>query len=477
MTSTAIILANAHYVGSADLECCLEDQAALTSLVEATGRFGKIVSLPDLDGDGMRAAIRDALPDGQSHDEIVFYFSGHGAQIGGEFFYCGTTFDSFRPNETGLSDSALNDLLRAANSELVVKIIDACASGTLLIKDSQGLNLSSKDGFRQIVQLASCLNDQSSYPGEPLSRFTEAFCEACLRKVDGPVYYADIIATLRDDFLGDEEQTPFFTSQSTARETLVDDAEKLASFRELYAKRWARPANGDGNVPVISDQTEALVLNSRPLTAAEMLSAYEAKLKGPEQAKEFINILFDGVIARFKSGDFSEFFDLDVMEHKDFQEPTAHDFIVKILVRESRPDKFVTAESRREKVRDPFGLHSSLFMLNPEWTTHYDLELNCPLDRAQLRMTLTPKFRALQRLVLVLTCAPSLERCFIFEIGTQHPRTGWNSFDVDGPQFSRRWWRRDWDEGVPDIIEKVCAALEGAAQNQIVEATARITKE
>jgi hypothetical protein len=477
MTSIAILIANAHYREMDELECCLEDLAAVKSLLEAIGRFSDIRAVVDVEADGMRDVIRASLSSGGPYEEIFFYFSGHGAQIGSEFFYCGTRFDVGRPNETGLSHTDLHDMLRSADPSLLVKVVDACASGTLLIKADRRPPPLKKEGFRNVVQLTSCLDDQSSFGGDPLSEFTHSFCESCLRKTEGPIYYNDVINSLRDDFLENEDQTPHFVSQGTAREMLVDDAAKLASFRQQFETRWRKRLDSPSEGDVAEDTTD--IVAAKPIGAKELLVAAEQQLVGPDEAKRFINSLFDGVLARFKGGEFADFFDAQTTEHRDFREQTARDFIIRVLYREDRPDKFVTAEIKRVKAKRNWwdsGISASLMMLNPEWTEDLDLELNCSLDRAQIRLSLTPKYRTLQQLNLVLTCAPSLERCYVFEIVTQHPRIDWEGFDQEGREIVRRWYKMGWTDDVSDLVEKICGALEDAVRQHIASTAERVRK-
>lgn len=476
MASTAILIGNANYRSNNPLPCCLGDVAAMQALVEATGRYEVVRGITDLDGDAMREAIRQALPPDGCHDEVLFYFSGHGAQIEGEFYYCGIGFDASRPNETGMSHSELHNLLRAAETKLLVKIIDACFSGTLLVKgDRQPLPMQ-KEGFRYVLQFSSSLDDQTSFGGEPLSAFTRAFLEASVRKTEGAIYYTDVANTLRDDFLGNNEQTPFFVSQGTGREVLVDDAVKLAAFRETLKTHWsAQEVQGDADE---EEGATGATIVAEPMSLKELLVAAEERMGGPQDAKKLIDTLFDGVLTRFQIGEFGELFECTTTEHSSFYEPTVHDFMVRVLVREPRHDRLVTAEIKREQKRPTsWGAWAApLMMLNPEWTEHYNLELNCALERAQLRFTLTPRYRALQQLVLVLSCAPSLERCYVFEMVTQNPRTDWDNFGTEGREVVRRWYKLHWDEALDGLIEKICDALENAVRENVQETTARLTK-
>jgi hypothetical protein len=357
VTSTAIVIGNADYSYEQSLPCCLEDVAAMKALIEATGRYAAIHALTDLDADAMREAFRDLLPATGSHDEVLFYFYGHGAQVGTELYYCGTQFDSARPNETGVSNTELHNLLRAAQPNLLVKIIDACFSGALLIKAERQPFPVTKEGFRHVLQFSSSLDDQTSLAGEPLSAFTRAFCEASVRKSEGPVYFTDVANTLRDDFLGNEDQTPFFVSQGTGRELLTDDASKFNEFRQQLETRWKIVGeHGDEE----TNENDAALVVAEPPTAKQLLMAAEARMGGPEGAKQLIDSLFDGVIARFGSGSFAEFFETKVVEHNDYQEPSSRDHIIRVLSRENRPDRMVTAEIKKRRKGQTHGIHSQL---------------------------------------------------------------------------------------------------------------------
>ena len=473
MTSVAILIGNADYKREAQLDCCLEDLKAVKALIEAIGRHDAIHAVENADGDAMRKVIRDALTLSDTPDEIFFYFSGHGAQIGAEFYFCGTSFDASRPNETGLSHGELYEFLRAAEPVLLVSIIDACASGMPLVKAEAYKIPERKDGLRNVVQISSCMNSQASWAGDPLSEFTRAFCAACLRRNDGAVYYSDIINTLRDDFLDNEDQTPFFVSQGTGRELLIDDADKLASFRKYFEEiisiheEGSEDPNVDEGLPI------------KPPTTLDLLSRAERRMITPEKADRLISSLFDGIRDRIFQGELEGLFEPTFVEHSNFLEETAYEFVGKIMARETRPDDFVSASVSRVLL-DSNGNAVQNYMVTalavtggiPKYEEEIDLHLNCPLDRVQLKITLNPKFQSLERMVLVLTCAPSLETCYLFEILTQHQRINWEKFSKEGAEVIRRWYKLDWEFNTAPTVEKICSALETAVREHI-EATAQ----
>ena len=475
--SVAILVGNAHYSAMDDLECCLEDLEAVQSLVEAAGRHDKIHKVGDVDADGMREAVRKALPAGVPVDEVLFYYSGHGAAIAEEFYFCGTGFDERNPNTTGLSQRDLHDALRAAKPRTVVKIIDACASGTQLIKSERQPPPLPKDGFRNVLQLASCLDSQSSFGGEPLSAFTQALCDAALQRTEGPVYYSDVVNALRDHFIDDEVQTPFFVSQGTARELLVDDAAKLAPFRALFEERWGGTSGGADEDEGDGDEEAAEPVER---SIAELLAEAEKRTAGPEEAKAAIDALFDTTIERVSTDVFADMFETKRVEHRRYEEPTIREFMIRCLSREPRPDNFVTADVTRRQ-RQPTGLERSMgfamMAASPDWVDMFTLELNCKLDRAQLRIDLIPKFRTLKRLTMVLSVVPSLERLYAFVMVTRHARSDWASFDDEGVEAFRKWYRLGWGEDGGFIVDAAAEALEATVEAHLKNVVKRLEKD
>jgi len=474
MASTAFLIGNANYLFQPVLTCCLEDVAAMKALVEATGRYDSVHNLTDISADEMREALRDTFLPESLHREIFFYFSGHGARFGNEFYYCGVDFDPKRPNETGLSHADLHEILRPANPSLLVKIIDACFSGTPLIKaDRQPLPLKG-EGFSHVFQFSSSLDDQTSRAGEPLSEFTLAFLKASVRRTEGIVYYSDIENTLRDDFANDDNQTPFFVSQGTKRDILVDDASKLGEFRKQLETRWS--ASKELAADEDDDATTTSIV-TRSLTPKDLLAAAEKRMGGPQEADDLAGRLFDGVLERFRSGDFGDLFECTSIVHRNYYESTTRDFMISVLSKKVRPDRFVTAERKLDKkTSDPvfFATHAIAESLSPNWTEFYKLDLNCELEKAQFRITMKPNVRSLQQLVLVLSIAPSLSHCYLFEMVTQHLRLNWDTFDTDGQAIVRRWYELDWHQRLDSLIEKISVALENVVRKHIDEATNKL---
>jgi hypothetical protein len=472
MSNLAILVGNVAYRTLTKLECCHDDVVAVQDLLKATGKYEEIVVIEDKDADRLKFDLRAAVEKVKSPNELFFYFSGHGYQHETDFFYCATNFDLNRPNETGLSTSELHTLLRLADADLVVKVIDACNSGTVLIKDGAGLIVQNKGPFKHLIQIASCLESQNALAGNPLSVFTDKFHAAALRKTDGPIFYTDLISTLRDEFLNNTSQTPFFVSQQTGREQFVDDAKKLDSLRAALS----------------NEKTEALAVSpqmppSIP-TLLERLRAADAKIATPKIIEDQVDVFFNDLLKRTKAGEFADYFDVETTEHAGFQESTAEKFIIRVLEDEKRADNFVTARHTRT-IRPAnaasiaggiaaatLGLGNNTYF-DEEWT----LRLNCTMTRTQLRFTFTPKFNNLKRVILVISCAPSLDHCYIFEQATAHALQDFGKFNGGGTEISRRWWKIRWKETTEGIVKQIAEKLRDAVSAQLEEAEKRLSAE
>jgi hypothetical protein len=97
------------------------------------------------------------------------------------------------------------------------------------------------------------------------------------------------------------------------------------------------------------------------------------------------------------------------------------------------------------------------------------------MERAQLKMTFTPKFANLQQIKLVVTCAPSLDTCYIFEVATQHMVRDFGRYDPDGPEFSRTWWKCVWAEGTGGIVNQISAKIEKIVRQLLESAEKRLS--
>ncbi len=353
MTSIAILVSNSIYNSNETLACCKDDLIAIEKLFKATSRFEQIEILENLDSKSIKTRLREICEKKETCEEVVFYFTGHGYQNEEDLYYCATDFNSRKPNETGLSNEELHTYIRALEPQVFVKIVDACNSGVSLIKNF-GETIKKFEGrLKNVIQIASCLNNQSSITGQPLSEFTGFFIDAALNKTEGPVYYTDIISVLRDKYIGNELRTPYFVTQGTGLEKFCDDASFLDSLRKEETE----------SSPVIQRLQEIAI--SEP-SNVDILTEYESKLVTTELANTFIDRVFSYLHSKVESKKkFQEFYNLETKLNSDFDCEHSKSFLINILSKEKRSDELVTAEISREyKRKNPFGGLFNLAALN-----------------------------------------------------------------------------------------------------------------
>lgn len=460
MANIALLIGNTKYETLSGLPCCEADVLAVKELVEAAGKFESVEVILNRTSSQLKDHIRSAFDNHGSAGEIFFYFTGHGFANETDFFFCATNFDAKRPNETGLSHSDLLGLLRSLDAELVVKVIDACNSGTLLVKSDHSLFPTSKQGFKNLIQIASCLDSQNALAGNPLSLFTEKFRKAALRKTEGVVYYSDIIDTLRDEFLANDSQTPHFVAQGTGREQFAENAKSLDALRAKLLPQSAEAEVGPNTASGLQPSPSPL----------EILTRIEGRLAKKELVQEFISHFFDRLTDEGSSnGSLGQFFSSQFVVHSDFRESTARDFIIQVLSGEKRPDNFVTASTSFGIPDDRFGLGALSIAMLPaaEARKHYVLQLNCTLDKVQLKITFSPRFATLKQFVLVVSCAPSLDHCYVMEVLTQHALRDWGIFDPDGMEVVRRWYKMSWTDSCDGLVNKISGKLKEIVDESI----------
>jgi hypothetical protein len=126
-----------------------------------------------------------------SDDLLLFYFSGHGVEKGGEIYLMPQNGMGIAPDETGLSIRYIKKIMEEAKARAKVILLDACHSGTDgPAKGSQEMSEEFiKNVFKQAAGMAilsSCRSNQFSYEWKEkqCSVFTYYLLEALEGKAD-----------------------------------------------------------------------------------------------------------------------------------------------------------------------------------------------------------------------------------------------------------------------------------------------------
>ncbi|MBO9509784.1 caspase domain-containing protein [Thalassospira xianhensis] len=446
MNNIAILAGNSEYKHLNPLACCLNDVEKIYQILNLSEKYQKIHKIKNKTSSETKDKIREIIEESGKIDEILFYFTGHGYFNQDDFYYCPSDFEIKRPNETGISNDELHILIKPAKPELIVKIIDACNSGNQLIKgDAFSIKNTSYD-IKNIIQIASCLSSQSSLAGIPLSFFTHHFVEATVSKSEGAVYYTDIIASLRDKFLENEFQTPHFTSQGTGREQFIDDVRKLSSIRDELINEKIETDN---------------ILENTEIDIVDQLTKIEDSIANEEKSNKFISKIFSETNEKLKFNEkITKLYSINEKEYNDYYMDNCKKFIIQIINSEKLSDNLVTARRYWEKDGNrPWETTIGAFFGDPDAREKFQLSINCSLGTVQTVITLTPKFRTLKEIRLVISTIPSIKHCYVFENITFHSLTDWDRYSEHGNVVSQRWFRLGWNEDTSLTTAEICNNL------------------
>ncbi len=473
MNNYAIVIGNSKYENLNDLECCEEDVKAILNLLDATNKYAAIKDFINLDSSELKNKIRSFLDTVDNVNELFFYFSGHGFANNDDFYFCTTDFDSKKPNVTGLSMNDLHQLLRATNAKLVVKIIDACNSGKRLIKNEGWVFPVDKSIFNNHIQMASCLDNQNSMTGDPLSLFTQSFYEAVLAKESGEVYYTEIINWLRDEYQNDYHQIPHFVTQGTGREVFASSGEVFDKLRQ------------EGSV--ISDTTEPqsseeTVIDIHELSTLAKLKYLEQNFSDKEDAQNFIKQFISKTRKSIEelSKSLDQIYTVTDQTYDYFSFEESESFITSVLAKEERSDNFVTAKVEKVDTSGNSVLSSLQVtvaqLAGNKISYRYTLELNCDLADIQLVITLNPIVKTLRQIKLCITFAPSLSTCYLFVNIFSYKMSDWDSYLTSGERQHKEWYKFSWKEhdSIDNVTQNIFQDVKNVVNDDIESAVSRV---
>ncbi|WP_081620355.1 caspase family protein [Ancylobacter sp. FA202] len=475
MSSVAILVGNSEYKLLNPLPSCNADVDAIGELIVATGRYSKVHRLKDVNSTDLKMTLRNLLSNQSEINEVLFYFSGHGFSNGQEFYFCCYDFNEIHPNETGLSHSELTTVIRDISPTTTVMIIDACNSGTPFIKGYREFINNNKGTIKNIIQIASCQESETSLMGEPLREFTERFCIAATRSTSGPIYYLDIISALKDQYLSNDERAPHFVLQASARETFVEEASCLIKFKDIFDSKWISKSITSDD---LRNEAESELEGGQ--NTSSILAKYESRLANKERVENVISYIFDEIKDQLSSSNLEDYYDIEFVEHDDYLEDSAKTFVARVLRSEKRLDEFVTADISSTELALSF---SEITRLAAGMAPHRDkeekitLEINLPVGRVQQKIKFIPRYMSLQQIILAITCAPSLENCYLFELSTRHPRTRWDAFADAGAELTRRWYKFSWSADLAPKIANIANKIEEDVLAHIASIADRLSKE
>ena len=260
MNNYAIVLGVDKYKNAVDLPSCKNDANLIEGLLTATGKYEVLRIKNNATKHQVIEAISSFLPENSTNiGEILFYFSGHGMQDEIDMHYVLCDTDVSKINSTSFNNKELDDIVRKYAPKLYVKIIDACQSGVAYIKGIDEIvdefnNITTK-GFESCFFIYSSLKSQSSYAGDPYSKFTKAIVDAVESVAAITVKFTDIQNYLSDIFNSvGSLQTPYFSTQCDGTEIFCEKTpDVLAYLQSLRSETLDTSCSSPSNIDAVKE--------------------------------------------------------------------------------------------------------------------------------------------------------------------------------------------------------------------------------
>lgn len=217
----AILAGVSSYQYENDLPPCEEDLLLMTEVISNAGKFDEWIIINNSPKSGeAKDKISSFVRKYQKQDvsEVFFYYTGHGSRNSDDFLFLFSDYNNSKSEQTSLRNSELDLMLKSLQSELTVKVVDACQAGTEYIKSDQDLRMifekSSTDSFNKAYFFFSSSSAESSVAHSDFSVFTKSFAKSLINCPAKDVRYRDIMAYISDDSGVSKHQTPLFIQQA-----------------------------------------------------------------------------------------------------------------------------------------------------------------------------------------------------------------------------------------------------------------------
>lgn len=237
----AILLGQSEYNNIDNIPACKNDIAVLGSLIRATGKYDKVIVIDDKIKKAAAAKIElsNAIKKYKNSriSEVFLYFTGHGFFDGIEFYYIWKDFNKYKKNQTSLINSEIDDMVKQLSPQLYVKVVDACNSGIIFVKETGSIEkyfYDSRKKFNKFYFMFSSHGEQFSLADHGHSFFSSSFVQSLDKSVGKVIRYKDVIDFISDSFEMTGSQTPIFITQADFTEYFCTVNKKIKNIIKLF---------------------------------------------------------------------------------------------------------------------------------------------------------------------------------------------------------------------------------------------------
>lgn len=446
----AILLGQSEYKNITRITACKNDLAVMGNLIRATDSFDQILVIDDkykTAGSAKEEIINFVeLYKSNEIDELFLYFTGHGYFDGNDFFYLWGDFDQEKKRQTSLQNSEIDDLLNQFNPKLYVKVIDACNSGVLYVKNTGSIENffnDTRDSFNKFYFFFSSSSDQYSLADSTNSFFSSTFMQAVDKNEGKKIRYKDMIDFISDSFEKIGKQTPLFITKAEFTEIFCVVNRNIKKIIENYYKNLKLY-----NIAGKEFSTLAEIIKFDAKKYVDFGTAKKCLMHGFESVKSF-------KIDR----------DLESCYEKEVKLYVSYDSIPKInilanladFISKSDNDLFVNIiyENKINEERLPINIIASLdvynYLTNNDRYKKIEKDVKIPkyfenkfeIPYAAICLTLKSKFTNILNYSFILVPILSRTKIYYFFSKLNYNRIDWDDQEID--QSSASWELETFD--------------------------------
>jgi|SRR5690554_1775781 len=419
-----ILIGISEYKNYSNLPGCDNDISAISEVLNASKEFDEIkVFSKNVKSNIVKSELSKLFEEwnGQTIEELFFYFSGHGSFVSNEFYYILSDFDENQKRQTSLQNSEIDSMIKSIKPKMVTKVIDACQSGVSYIKGNTNIvekyYSKTADSFDKCYFLHSSMTSQYSYQNNELSDFTKSFLEALNRSDKPSIRYKDIIDFISDEFEKSTDQTPFFITQADHTERFLGTSAELQKVIAKYITESVKEEESVKYNSYIDKIKKEAETYSTQEEVSNLLNQVKELIEESELKTE-INELYE---YRFSFEHDLRYLPKGILIAR-WLEDNPNDFFAK-------PD-YQQTSYQEEETANPFGSLASMMRGN-KIVTKYRSELKgfeqaIDIPYKYVTIDFKPLFPNLKQYALVLTFLISKKDIKFFYAFTGYSETDWS---------------------------------------------------
>ena len=408
LINVAFCFGTSKYDSQPDLDAVENDLEVMYNILKKSNEFSKDHTYKWINNTSdnllklFQEKIKELKNDANTAINTLFlYYSGHGTLLNGDFRFLGKNYDSNTPNSTSISNNSIDDLIKSVNPKLTIKIIDACHSGIQYIKSDlekeiKGSFSTSWGIFNSVYFMFSSLHNQSSKIKKDFSVFSKEIFKSLMNYKEKKIGYENIINFVRDAFLSNPEQTPFFVTQGDHTEIFCKVSTELSDYLETTINQNATHSLQVSSTAVIASKEDEI---------RDLLTILKQKETIFIEKDDLIEILnkIKSICNEYNYSSFNDYYNIDVNFLELYDEISNKRDIIN-FIDSSGKSYFCHVNTMEEKNPNyRRGLLGGAFNFGePEYLiqkTGFELDVY-DLPYIQIKFYFSPKFKSLNPYVL-----------------------------------------------------------------------------